>query len=121
MGPTGGVHLPDGSLFEPDATYVSRERWDAFDRSRTFAHIVPNAAFELLSPSDRLRTTMKKITTYLRNGVQLVVLIDPKRHTVYVGHEGDSEPRDLGDVESLDCSPVMPGFVLDLTAIRDAG
>ncbi|MDB5070169.1 MAG: hypothetical protein JWM87_1280 [Candidatus Eremiobacteraeota bacterium] len=119
MGATGGVRLPDGSLFAPDTTYISRERWAQADHEKTFAHAVPDAAFEILSKSDRVRTTMKKIAAYLRNGVRLVVLIDPKRRTVYVGREGDAEPRELGDVERVDCSPVMPGFVLDVAAIMD--
>ncbi|HEY0393036.1 MAG TPA: Uma2 family endonuclease [Candidatus Elarobacter sp.] len=119
MGATGGVRLPDGSLFAPDTTYISRERWAKADHELTFAHAVPDAAFEVLSQSDRVHTTMKKIAEYLRNGVRLVVLVDPKRRTVYVGREGDLEPRDLGDVDAVDCSPVMPGFVLDVVAIRD--
>lgn len=119
MGATGGVRLPDGSLFAPDATYISRERWNKADHDRTFAEVVPDAAFEILSQSDRIRTTMKKIEAYLRNGVRLVVLIDPNRRNVYVGRDGDTEVRALGDVESVDCSPVMPGFVLDVAAIRD--
>jgi len=119
MGPTGGVHLPDGSLFAPDATYISAARWAQANRELTFAHAVPDAAFEVLSKSDRVRTTMKKIAAYLRNGVRLAVVIDPKRRRVYVGREGDAEPRDLGDVDCVDCSPVMPGFVLDVAAIRD--
>jgi len=119
MGATGGVHLPDGSLFAPDATYISRDRWAQADHALTFAHAVPDAAFEVLSESDRVRTTMKKIAAYLRNGVRLVVLIDPKRRNVYVGREGEAEARELGDADSVDCSPVMPGFVLDVAAIRD--
>jgi Uma2 family endonuclease len=119
MGPSGGVRLPDGSLFAPDVTYISAERWAQADHEKTFAHAVPDAAFEILSKSDRVRTTMKKIAAYLRNGVRLVVLIDPNRRNVYVGREGDAEAQALGDVERVDCSPVMPGFVLDVAAIRD--
>lgn len=119
MGATGGVRLPDGSVFAPDTTYISRDRWAQADHERTFAHAVPDAAFEVLSKSDRVRTTMKKVAAYLRNGVRLVVLIDPKRRNVYVGREGDAEPQALGDVDRVDCSPVMPGFVLDVAAIMD--
>jgi Uma2 family endonuclease len=119
MGSSGGVHFPDGSLLAPDATYISRERWEKADHALTFAHAVPDAAFEVLSKSDRVRTTMKKIAAYLRNGVRLAVLIDPQRRKVYVGREGEAEPRELGDVDRVDCSPVMPGFVLDVAAIRD--
>jgi Uma2 family endonuclease len=121
MGATGGVHFPDGALLAPDATYVSRERWARTDREKTYAWVVPDAVFEILSKSDRVRTTMKKIAAYLRNGVRLVVLIDPKRRKVYVGREGDAEPHDLGDVENVDCSPVMPGFVLDVAGIVNVG
>src|ERR1700681_2879136 len=121
MGSNGGVRFPDGSLLAPDATYISRERWMRADHAMTFAHAVPDAAFELLSKSDRIRTTMKKIAAYLRNGVRLVVLIDPKRRKVYAGREGEIEASDLGDVEWFDCSPVMPGFVLDVAAIVNAG
>jgi Uma2 family endonuclease len=121
MGGTGGIKLADGSVFAPDATYISRERWALTDKGRTYAETSPDAAFEVLSKSDRPRLTMKKIRAYLRNGVRLVVLIDPKRRTVYVGYEGDAEPRELGDVDTVDCSPVMPGFVLDVAAIRAVG
>jgi hypothetical protein len=50
----------------------------------------------------------------------LVVLIDPYRRHVYVGRGRDEAAVDLGDVDSLDCSPAMPGFVLDVAAVRDA-
>jgi Uma2 family endonuclease len=121
MESSGGVRLPDGSLFAPDTTFISRERWARADQARTFAEAVPDAAFELLSQSDRVRTTMKKMRAYLANGVRLVVLIDPVRRHVYVGREGDAEPQDLGDVATLDCAPVMPGFVLDVAAVIAGG
>jgi Uma2 family endonuclease len=116
---SGGFNLPDGSLFAADTTFVARNRVP--ERGRTFPVIVPDAVFELMSKSDRVKTTMKKIRAYLSNGVSLVVLIDPYRRHVYTGRAGDVEPRDLGDVDSLDCSPAMPGFVLNVAAILAAG
>jgi Uma2 family endonuclease len=117
MGPDGGVGFPDGGLLAPDATFISLERWTKADRGRTFAYAVPDAAFELLSVSDRIAKTRRKLQGYLRNGVRLAVLIDPVRRRVYVGREGDVEPQDLGWIERLDCSPAMPGFVLDVAAV----
>lgn len=113
---SGGLKLPDGAVLAPDATYVSRERWSTASEA-TYPLLVPDAAFELLSPSDRLRTTRKKIATYLRNGVRLAVLIDPIRRRVHVGREGDTDAHDLGELAFLDCAPAMPGFVLDVAAI----
>ena len=121
VGPHGGFNLPDGSLFAPNATFVARGRAFAPESKRTFPVVVPDAVFELLSKPDRVHMTMKKLRAYLRNGVGLVVLIDPNRRRVYAGRVGDDEPHDLGDVDSLDCSPVMPGFVLDVAAILSAG
>jgi len=112
---SGGFNLPDGSLFAADTTFVARGRVPADDR--TFPIVVPDAVFELMSKSDRIKTTMRKIRAYLSNGVSLVVLIDPYRRHVYAARAGDDEPRDLGDVESLDCSPAMPGFVLNVAAV----
>lgn len=113
---SGGLRLPDGAVLAPDATYVSRERWRAASDA-TYPVLVPDAAFELLSPSDRLLTTRKKIASYLRNGVRLAVLVDPLRRRVHVGREGDHDARDLGEIAALDCAPAMPGFVLDVAAI----
>jgi Uma2 family endonuclease len=117
---SGGFNLPDRSLFAADTTFIARGRAVAPESERTFPVVVPDAVFELMSKSDRVRTTMKKIRAYLRDGVALVVLIDPYRRHVYVGRAGDEEPLDLGDVDSLDCSPAMPGFVLDVAAVIDA-
>ncbi len=117
---SGGLKLPDGAVLAPDATYVSPERWSSASDA-TYPVLVPDAAFELLSPSDRLRTTRKKIATYLRNGVRLAVLIDPIRRRVHVGREGDDDAHDIGEIALLDCSPAMPGFILDVAAVFAAG
>ena len=117
MGPGGGVGFDDGALLAPDATYISKRRWAAADHARTFAYAVPDAVFEVLSQTDRIATTRRKLRTYLSNGVTLAVLIDCWRRHVYVGCWGDADTRDLGWIDRLDCAPAMPGFVLDLAAV----
>ena len=113
---SGGVKFPDGAVLAPDATYWAPERWRHASRA-TFADVVPDAAFEVLSSSDRVATKRKKLATYLRHGVRLAVLIDPKRRRVHVGRAGAARLEDLGPVRALDCAPAMPGFVLDAAAI----
>ncbi len=116
---SGGCTFPDRAVLAPDATFIRSERWDAIPATEreVFARVVPDACFEMISKSDRVRTTLKKVRVYLQHGVALVVLIDPHRRRVYVGRDGDAEPRDLGEVERVDCGPVMPGFVLDVAAL----
>jgi Uma2 family endonuclease len=119
FGPDGGFTFPDGAMLAPDATYVARERWLALPERehQSFAAVVPDAVFELFSKSDRKKTTRKKIATYLRHGVRLAVLIDPFARRVYVGHAGDADMAGLGYLATLDCGPVMPGFVLDVARV----
>ena len=119
FGANAGFKFPDYALLSPDATYITAERWYAIDRAERekFAIIVPDACFELISKSDRVRTTLKKIAAYVQHGVRLVVLVDPYRGRVYVSRDG-GEAADYGDVDAVDCAPVMPGFVLDLRALK---
>jgi Uma2 family endonuclease len=113
---SGGVLFPDGAVLAPDATYWSAQSWRG-DSHRTFADVVPDAAFEVLSNSDNLTSARKKLATYLRNGVGLAVLIDPKRRRLFVGRAGTSDVVEFPAIQPLDCAPAMPGFVLDLAAI----
>ncbi len=119
FGPDGGFTFPDGAVLAPDTSYVARERWLALPECerRSFPAIVPDAVFELLSKSDRKKTTRKKLATYLRHGVRLAVLIDPFARRVHVGREGETGVTDRGFVAALDCAPVMPGFVLGVARV----
>jgi Uma2 family endonuclease len=121
FGEATGFKFPGDALLSPDATYVTRERWEAVPRSERegFPVLVPDAAFEMISKSDSVRATRRKVGVYLQHGVRLVVLIDPYRNHTYVGRTGDPDAVDLGDVATVDCSPVMPGFVLDIATILD--
>jgi Uma2 family endonuclease len=121
FGANAGFTFPGNALFSPDATYVTRERWEAIPVAERegFAALVPDAAFEMLSKSDSVRAKRRKIAAYLHDGVRLVVLIDPYHRRTYVGRTGDDDAVDLGDIATVDCSPVMPGFVLDVASILD--
>jgi len=119
FGANAGFKFPDDALLSPDATYITAERWYALDRAEreTFPMIVPDACFEMISRSDRVRTTLKKIAAYVRHGVRLVVLIDTYRGHVYMSRDG-GEAADYGDADAIDCAPVMPGFVLDVRVLK---
>src|SRR2546423_11463600 len=73
----GGFTLPDGSIFAPDAAWVSYERWNALSdkEQKGYAGIAPDVAFELLSLNDTLREARAKASAYLANGTRLVVLL----------------------------------------------
>jgi Uma2 family endonuclease len=123
LGARSGLAFPDGALLSPDAAFLRKDRWDVLTEAERdgFLKIPPDAVFEMLTSCDRMKFTRKKIGTYLRYGVRLVVLLDPYTRHVYIGGSGDMDVRDVGTVASLDCGPAMPSFVLDVAAVFAAG
>lgn len=116
--PDGGFTFPDGSILAPDTAWLSHERWKALSKEerKGYAHLAPDVVFELLSPGDTLARTRTKAATYLRNGVRLVVLIDPSSRLAEL-HRPDAPAASHLGADTVTIGPEMPGFVLDLAAI----
>ena len=122
-GPTfessAGFRLADTSVFSPDGAFVRSDRWEPLSKIQRERYFngAPDAAFEIVSRTDLREAQLAKCESYVRNGSPLVVLLDPYRRNVDVWRAGRHTP--LGDVASLDCTPVMPEFVLDVAAILE--
>ena len=118
FGPTAGYTLPNGAIRSPDVSWIRREKWDnlsQFEKDR-FAHIYPDFAVELRSPSDSLPTLLNKMEEYLENGASLGWLIDPKKRRVYVFRPGE----EMGVLENptvVSGDPLLPGFELQMEEI----
>src|SRR5205823_3485740 len=74
-----------------------------------YAEIPPRVAVEVLSPGDRADQITHKITDYLRNGVGLVWLIDPKARTVTV-YRPDKGPQVYTESDELTGDEILSGF-----------
>ena len=100
-------------MYAPDSAYVRADR--LADRTgkqlEKFFEGQPDAAFEIVSESDSLRAQRAKCEQYVAAGSDLVVLIDPYRRTVVRWQNGIAD--EPADPHAVDCSPVMPGFILD--------
>ncbi|MDQ3584136.1 MAG: Uma2 family endonuclease [Acidobacteriota bacterium] len=104
--------LPNKAKRSPDASWISRERFEALPRKERdkFSHICPDFVIELRSLTDRLATVKKKMQEYLDNGALLGWLIDPLERRVYVYRPG--QPVEcLDDPETVTGDPVLPGFL----------
>ena len=110
--------LPNGANRGPDASWLSRERWEALspEQKRKGAPLCPEFLVELMSPSDRLKEQKEKMEEYIANGLQLGWLIDPDDKTVYIYRPG-AAPEMLKDPATLSGDPVLPGFVFSTAAI----
>ena len=115
---SSGFTLPNGAVRSPDASWMSRERWDAIpdDDKLRFSHIAPDFVVELRSPSDTVAMLQAKMAEYIENGVQLGWLIDPFQRQVHIYRSG--QPVEVLDgPEIVSGDPVLPGFVLNLQEI----
>ena len=114
----GGYNLPGGGTRAPDASWVSRDRWEALtpEQKRKFLPLSPDFAVEVLSPTDSLLETRTKMVEYMASGTRLAWLINPRTKQVEIYRMGQ-------DIEILDApvslsgEEVLPGFVLNLEGI----
>ena len=115
---SGGFRLPNQATRSPDASWVSRWRYDQLTEreQERFLPLCPDFAIELKSPSDSLAALRRKMDEYIANGLQLGWLIDPKQKTVYIYRQHLSVEV-LDNPNTLSADPILPGFVLDLTEI----
>ncbi len=112
--------LPNGAVRSPDACWIEKSRWAAFneDEQDDLLIICPDFVAELRSKTDRLSAVQKKMREYMDNGARLGWLIDPKSRRVEIYRSG----QDVEIVDapaSLSGEDVLPGFVLDLTGILE--
>jgi Uma2 family endonuclease len=113
-----GFRLPNGAVRSPDAAWVRRSRLAALrdEEKDRFLPLCPDFVIELRSPSDEIGLLRDKMEEYRSAGAQLGWLIDPVARHIHV-YEGDAAPRDLVSPVQVSADPILPGFVLRLTAV----
>jgi Uma2 family endonuclease len=113
-----GFRLPDGALFAPDASWVRLDRWNALtpEQRKKFGPLCPDAVVEIRSENDTMAELREKARTYLANGTQIVVLVDPEQRTVEE-YRPAGEPKTYRDPDTVALDPELPGFALELEPI----
>ena len=76
----------------------------------------PDVVFEIRSESDALQDLQTKMRSYIANGAQLGVLVNPQDRAVEIYRLG-RDPERLRIPESVTLDPELPGFVLDMEPI----
>ena len=117
-GPSAGYTLPNGAIRGPDASWVRRDRLTVFtdEELEKFAHLCPDFAAEVRSPSDTLTELQDKMDEYIANGAQLGWLIDPYEARVYIYRPGQAVEC-LENPATISGDPVLPGFVFNVSEI----
>lgn len=104
-----------GGKLSPDVSWIEKSRLEGVNIVG-FIPVVPDFVIELRSATDNLKPLQKKMIEYQRLGVRLALLVDPKNKQVEIYRQG-REPELLASPTEIDCSEVMPGFVLSMSRI----
>lgn len=121
FGSSTGYNLPSGDALEPDASFISHERWAAGPQVRRgqFLRIAPTLVVEILSPATARRDRTEKKRLYEINGVDEYWLLDPEAREVTVFHLS-GERYDNGtrfSVRQKLRSRALPGFEAPVRAL----
>jgi len=118
LGPTGRYLLANKAKLGPDAAWIRHERIAALSayEIRHIPPLVPDFLVEVRSESQGLRRLRAKMEEWIANGVRLGWLLDTEHTTAYVYRPG-ADVQVVENAATLDASPELPGFVLDLAKI----
>jgi Uma2 family endonuclease len=104
-----------GGKPSPDVSWIEKSRLEGVNIVGLIP-VVPDFVIELRSATDSLSETQTKMREYQRLGVRLGLLINPQGKKVEI-YRSERELEILESPESIDCSEVMPGFVLSMDKI----
>lgn len=121
-----GIRLRNGAIRAPSASCVNLMRWEGLhdsERDRCRLPFCPDFIAEVVSPWDDRVQLIHRMREYLEGGARLGWLIDPSWRTVDVFRPGEGVKRvsDVTYLTEVHPSPVLPGFVLDLRRLWNAG
>ena len=113
-----GFRLSFDYCFEPDVSFVSNERMKHILPAGLdgLFHSAPDLAVEVLSPSDSITKTERRMELYLAYGGRLAWMVDPKYKTVRVYRPGQKFESFSGE-RFLTGNSVLPGFRVSLGKI----
>ncbi|PAX51626.1 Uma2 family endonuclease [Brunnivagina elsteri] len=113
-----GFTLPNGADRSPDVSWVEKSRWNALtqEQKEKFIPLCPDFAIEILSPSDSLTKTQKKMQEYISNGCRLGWLINRKKQEVEI-YRPEQEVEVLTFPSTISGEDILPGFILNLQRI----
>ncbi|MBD2089538.1 Uma2 family endonuclease [Microcoleus sp. FACHB-1515] len=113
-GSSAGFVLPNSDMRAPDVSFVLAERLRRSPRS--FAELAPDLIVEVKSASDSLTGLRNKIDSFLAEGTQVGILINPEQRSLEV-RRSNAAPVTLQDGEILTLPDLLPGWELVISEI----
>lgn len=120
FGSSAGFTLNDSAVLSADVSWVSKDRLAQIPKAEwnKFARVCPEFVVEVLSPSDSVKVTEKKMHQWIANGAEVGWMINPVKETIKIFRPGQDATTVKGFDQQLIAGDPMPGFVLDLQLLR---
>lgn len=105
-------------IMMPDLSWVSPQQFAAVpaEQRRRAWHLAPAFVLEVRSPADSLTSQRRRMQHWIRLGVQLGWLLDPRSWTVWI-YRPDQETERLFRPEQISGEDVMEGLSVDCAYI----
>jgi Uma2 family endonuclease len=115
-----GFTLENTAVRSPDASWMSEERYKSVEyvELKKFARITPEFVVELMSETDSVKDLQEKMDEYMKNGVLLGWLINPKTEEVFIYREDGTISKIVGFDNKLSGENILQGFEFDLNLLR---
>lgn len=116
VGDNTDFELASGTVFKPDAAYVSFSRYPRIPDCFAGA---PDLAVEVISPTNSPKEIAFKVETYLKHGSHAVWTVYPEDKTVRVHTRAERGilTRTLTGDSALDAGAALPGFSIPVSAV----
>lgn len=127
----GGVYIEAPYLLEaddrsdwvrgarvPDVSYVAQARLEAHlaqHGRQGPLRLAPDLAIEIVSKNDLYLDIEEKVADYLRYGVRLVVVVNPRLRSIRVYTPENPGGNTLTEGDTLSTDPVIPGWSMRLS------
>jgi Uma2 family endonuclease len=102
--------------YAPDVSFVSNEQLATVEDYTKMGRLAPDLVVEVVSPSDEMPKVLDKVLDYLRAGVRLVWLVEPRPRTV-TAYTATAAPVVYRVGGTLDGGAVLPEFRLAVADI----
>lgn len=107
------------TLRSPDVSFVRGDRLEDPD-PEAYISLAPDFAIEVLSPSDRYSSALRKALLYIEAGTELVWVVHPGKRSVTI-LAPETPPVTLTGNAELTAEPVLPGLRISLNALFRTG
>jgi Uma2 family endonuclease len=96
-----------------DVALATAQQIAASPENARFVEGAPLLAVEILSPSDMIEDIQEKKDEYLKNGTEVVWIVDPFQQTVTL-FRPEAEPVLFSRSQTLSGEPELPGFTVSV-------